>query len=101
MTLASIIIEPAAKQDILEARDYYTSKGELASEHFRDELSRIFKLLAQHPEAVAVAFGRTRLKPMRRFPYVIGYIFHEREVHVTGVLHGGMGWDIFQFRQWK
>ena len=94
-----IVIGPTAKSDIRSARDYYSDKGENTSERFRDELTQVFDLLSRHPEAVAVAFGRTRLKPMRNFPYIIGYIYFEGVVHVTGVQYGGLGWDEFERRQ--
>jgi len=94
-----IVIEPAAKSDIRGARDYYSDKGENTSERFRDELTQVLDLLSRHPEAVAVAFGRTRLKPMRCFPYIIGYIYFKGVVHITGVQYGGLGWDEFQRRQ--
>lgn len=98
MSVARVVIEPGAKQDIRNARDYYSDKGGALSDDFRDELIRIFDLLSRHPEAVAVAFGRTRLKPMRQFPYVIGYVYHDGVVHVTGVQFGGIGWDAFESR---
>jgi plasmid stabilization system protein ParE len=94
-----IVIEPEAKSDIRAARDYYSDKGDQASDRLRDDLTQIFELLSRHPEAVAVAFGRTRLKPMRYFPYVSGYIYFEGVVHVTGVQYGGLGWDEFERRQ--
>ncbi|MFG0255352.1 MAG: type II toxin-antitoxin system RelE/ParE family toxin [Rhodopirellula sp. JB053] len=100
MSVARVVVEPGAKQDIRNARDYYSDKGEALSDDFRDELTRIFDLLAQYPEAVAVAFGSTRLKPMRQFPYVIGYVYHDGVVHVTGVHFGGIGWDAFESRDW-
>ena len=93
MNRVPIVIEPEAKSDIRLARDYYSDKGDQTSDRFRDELTQIFELLSRHPEAVAVAFGRTRLKPMGYFPYVIGYIYFEGVVHVTGVQYGGLGWD--------
>ncbi len=99
MSTVRVIIEPAAKQDIRAARDDYADKGERACDHFRDELLRNFDLISRHPEAVAIAFGRTRLKAMHQFPYVIGYVFHNGIVHVTGVQHGGLGWDAFELRQ--
>lgn len=99
MSTIRVVIEPAAKQDIRAARDYYADKGENTASDFRDELNRAFDLFTRYPEATAIAFGRTRLKPMRQFPYVIGYIFHEGVIHVTGVQHGGLGWDTFQRRQ--
>ena len=74
MNRAAIVIEPEAKSDIRAARDYYSDKGEHTSERFRDELTQVLNLLARHPEAIAVALGRPRLKPRRYFPYVIGYI---------------------------
>ena len=99
MSTARVLIEPAAKEDIREARDYYADKGENTSMHFRDELVRAFDLISRHPEATAIAFSRTRLKTMRQFPYVIGYILHAGVVYVTGVKHGGLGWDAFEQRQ--
>lgn len=68
MNRVPIVIEPAAKLDIRSGRDYYSAKDENTSERFRDELTQVFDLLSRHPEAAAVAFGRTRLKPMRCFP---------------------------------
>ncbi len=99
MNRVPIVIEPAAKSDIRAARDYYSDKGQFTSERFRDELTQAFDLLSRHPEAVAIAFGSTRLKPMRYFPYVIGYIYFEGVVHVTGVQYGGLGWEEFERRQ--
>ena len=98
MSVARIVVEPDAKQDIRDARDYYADKGERVASDFRDELIRTFDFFGQYPEAVAVAFGRTRLKPMRQFPYVIGYIYHAGVIHVTGVQFGALGWDAFQKR---
>jgi plasmid stabilization system protein ParE len=94
-----VVIEPAAKQDIRAARDYYSDKGVGTSEKFRDELNSHFDLFSRHPEGVSIAFGKTRLKSMRQFPYVIGYIFLDGTVHVTGVQHGGLGWNEFELRQ--
>jgi plasmid stabilization system protein ParE len=94
-----VVVEPAAKSDIRAVRDYYSDKGLFTSERFRDELIQAFDLVSLHPEAVAIAFGSTRLKPMRYFPYVIGYIYCEGVVHVTGVLYGGLGWEEFERRQ--
>ena len=72
MNRERLVIEPKAKSDIQAARDYYSDNGENTSERFRDELTRVFDLLSCNPEAIAVVFGRTRLKPMRCFPYIIG-----------------------------
>jgi plasmid stabilization system protein ParE len=93
-----IVIEPAPKSDIRSARDYYSDRGENTSERFRDELILVFDLLSRYPEAVAVAFGRTRLKRKRNFPFIIGYLYLEGVVHVTGVQYGGLGWDEFERR---
>ena len=99
MNTIHVIVEQDAKQDIRDARDYYVDKGKNTSTDFRDELIQTFDLFARYPEAVAIAFGKTRLKPMRQFPYVIGYIYHEGVVHVTGVQFGGLGWEAFKRRE--
>jgi plasmid stabilization system protein ParE len=90
VNVVRVIIEPGAKQDIRAARNYYADKGENTSENFREELNLTFELFSRHPEATAIAFGRTRLKSMRQFPYVIGYVFHNNVVHVIGVQFGGL-----------
>lgn len=99
MIESPVVIEQVAKQDIRIVRDYYADKGQNTSNDFRDELDRAFNFFARYPETVAIAFGRTRLKPMRQFPYVIGYIYHQGVVHVTGVQYGGLGWDAFRRRE--
>lgn len=89
MNRVRVVIEPEAKSDIRLGRDYYSDKGAHTTERFRDELTQVFDLRSRHPESVAVAFGRTRLKPMRHFPYVIGYIYLEGVVQngQTGTRH--------------
>lgn len=99
MSTARVIIEQGAKHDIRAARDYYADRGENTVSDFLNELIRTFDFFARHPEATAIAFGCTRLKPMRQFPYVIGYVLHNGIVYVTGVQHGGLGWDAFRARQ--
>ena len=47
MNVVRVVDEPAAKQDIRDARDYYMDKGENTSIDFRDELIRTFDLLAR------------------------------------------------------
>ena len=61
MNRVGIVIEQEAKSDIRVARDYYSDKGGLTSDRFRDELTQVFDLISRHPEAVAIAFGSTRL----------------------------------------
>jgi plasmid stabilization system protein ParE len=98
VSVARIVIEPLAKQDIREARDWYSEKAQGLSELFRDELIATFDFIAREPLGAAVAFGETRLKPMRRFPYVIGYICHDDVVHITGVRHGRQDLSAFAER---
>lgn len=99
MSPATIIIEPEAKLNIRAVRDYYSENSESAASRFLDELDSLLELLSHHPESAAIAFGQTRLKPMRDFPYVIGYVYDVHVVHVTGVMHGGLGWEEFHRRQ--
>jgi hypothetical protein len=60
-----MIVEPLAKRDIREARDWYSQKKQVVSELFRDEPIAIFDFLSRQPLSAAIAFGQTRLKPMR------------------------------------
>ena len=96
MKATPIVIEPAAEQDIYQAIDFYEQKSRGAAKHFRDDLVAVIETILFFPRAAAIAFGNIRLKPMRRFPYVIGYVLLEEVVHVIGVQHGGLGWDAFK-----
>jgi len=98
VSTARVIVEPHAKQDIREARDWYESKGDNLPEQFCDDLSSVFDRIASTPIGTAIAFGRTRLKPMSRFPYIVGYIFHDGTIHITGVRHGRREFDVFEER---
>ena len=99
MSVARIVVEPLAKQDIREARDWYSEKGQGLSELFRDELIAVFDFIAREPLGATTAFGQTRLKPMHRFPYVIGDIYHQGIVHITGVRHGRQQMSAFSDRE--
>jgi hypothetical protein len=68
VNLVPILIGPEARSDIRAARDFYSDEGDHTSECFRDEPTQVFDLPALHPEAVAIAFGRTHLKPMQYIP---------------------------------
>ena len=80
-------------------RDWYSEKGQGLSELFRDELIAVFDFIAREPLGATTAFGQTLLKTMRRFPYVIGYIYHQGIVHITGVRHGRQELSTFANRK--
>lgn len=98
MSFAKVVIEPLARQDIREARDWYARKGEHLSVEFRNELVRNFDFISRVPLGTSIAFGHTRLKPMRQFPHLVGYVFHVGIVFITGVRHGSQDWDAFRER---
>jgi plasmid stabilization system protein ParE len=52
VSVARIFVEPLAKQDIREARDWYSEKGQGLSELFRDELIAVFDFIARQPPSV-------------------------------------------------
>ena len=60
MSVARIVVEPFAKQDIREARDWYSEKWQGLCELFRNELIVVFDFIAREPLGAAIAFGKTR-----------------------------------------
>ena len=88
MSRYPIIVEPLAKQDIREARDWLEQRKPGLSIQFKEELELTFDRISTNPSAQAVIERRTRQIRLPVLTYVVSYIFYESRVHVTAVLHG-------------
>ncbi len=83
-----IVVEPLAKRDIREARDWLENEKPGLGDRFRIELEAALNRIAANPLGYAVVERRTRQVRLPVLTYVVSYIFFEEKVHVTAVLHG-------------
>jgi plasmid stabilization system protein ParE len=83
-----IIIEPMAKEDIREAKQWLDNQKPGLSEQFAIELDTIFDRIANNPLAYATVERRTRQVRLPIMTYVVSYILLDEKVHVTAILHG-------------
>lgn len=89
-------LQTLAKQDILDAIDYYLSQaGTAIAERFVDALDRTMDALQRRPGAGSLAFADAldindlRFMALKAFPYAIFYQEPGTEINVLRVLHHG------------
>jgi plasmid stabilization system protein ParE len=93
-----LIVKPVAKADIAAAKSWYAKERPGFELDFRDELSAVFNRIQNHPEAAAIVLGGIRQRAMKRFPYVISYIYEADVVFILAVLHGHRDPEMWQSR---
>jgi len=83
-----IIVEPEAELDLEEAVNYYNDQQSGLGREFIERVDDVFDRIREMPEVHAVVHRAARLALVRRFPYVVCYIFEGDFVYVMAVFHG-------------
>ena len=83
-----ILVEPEAQLDIREGFTWYESGPAGFGGEFIAELERTFIQVSEFPESRAVETDHARLALLRRFPYVVCYLFENDTIYVVSVFHG-------------
>lgn len=83
-----LFVEPAAKADIAAAKEWYEAQRPGLELEFRDELDSVFRRIESNPLEIAMACRDVRQVAVKRFPYVISFVFRDNRVLVIAVLHG-------------
>lgn len=83
---------PAARDDLLEAVDWYEDQESSLGERLSAEITAGVLFIRRWPEAASAYHGRSRLPYIRRkridvFPYGIIYIVRDAEVIVVAYAH--------------
>ena len=85
-----IRILPAAKDDVLEAKEWYRGHGIDLSKRFVVQVKTTVEKIGRNPAAYSVRYKDVRLASLRIFPYSVHYIFQAEEVLLLGVFHTAM-----------
>jgi plasmid stabilization system protein ParE len=83
-----LIIEPQAELDLERAFRWYNEQLPARGRQFLECVEKVFDRICITPELHALAYRRARLTLVKRFPYVVCYLFDGENVHVIAVFHG-------------
>ena len=88
----SILITPAATEDIAVAVEYYNAVAVDLGYRFAELVAEYFSRIAELPTASAVRYKNVRCKPMKRFPFLITFTIDEvaQSVNILRVFN----WEI-------
>jgi len=84
----SLVIQPEAEADLDEAYRWYEEQRSGLGSEFIECVEAVFDRIAARPELHAVVYRNVRQTLVRRFPYVVCYVFEENRVDVLAVFHG-------------
>lgn len=83
-----LIINPEAKLDLKQAIRWYNNQSAGLGYEFLECVEKVFTRIRRHPEIHAIAHQAARLTLVKRFPYVVCYLFENETVYVIAVFHG-------------
>ena len=83
-----LIIEPEAELDLEQAVNWYNDQRPGLGQEFLECVEVVFDRIRQLPESHALAYENARLTLVKRFPYVVCYLFVGEKVYVIAVFHG-------------
>ena len=85
MKKAILLIE--AKQELLDTMDYYDERGFGLGLDFEGEVKSSINFIRQFPESFALRDDDTRRCLVKRFPYIIVYLYYDNRVWILAVAH--------------
>jgi plasmid stabilization system protein ParE len=90
-------ITPEAEADIKQAYSWYESQHIGLGQNFLTCLEQVIVRISRSPEIHAITYRHVRQTLLRKFPYVVCYVFENDRVEVIAVFHGRrdpMNWQI-------
>jgi toxin ParE1/3/4 len=78
---------PEARQELLEAIQYYESESPGLGAAFLSTVNEGIGQLLEFPESAPILHGKVRRKPLRQFPYSLLYSLRERHVRILAVMN--------------
>ena len=83
-----LVIQPEAEADLDEAYRCYENQRSSLGGEFIECVEAVFERIRETPELHAVVFRNVRQTLVKRFPYVVCYVFEENQVDLVAVFHG-------------
>lgn len=87
MSRYTLVLAPAAEDDIQQAFVWYGERNRLAAEAFRDEVFEAIERLADARFHPATDEAGVRKRLLKRFPYSVLYEIAEETITVLAVAH--------------
>lgn len=85
--MKNVIILREARKELVEAMDYYDEKHFGLGLDFECEIKASVKNISQFPENVALRDDNTRRYLVKRFPYVVIYVYSNDQIWVISIAH--------------
>jgi plasmid stabilization system protein ParE len=83
-----LVLQPEAEADLHAAYVWYEKQRVGLGAELITCVEAVFDRIRQSPELYAAAYGNVRQALVKRFPYVVCYVFEHGRVDVVAVFHG-------------
>jgi plasmid stabilization system protein ParE len=83
-----LIVAPEAETELVRARDWYEEQQPGLGREFLSCVDEALQRIERTPRGFAENYKHVRQTLVRRFPYIICYIFDGKSVNVLAVFHG-------------
>jgi len=76
-----------SENEFIDAYNYYQDQLIGLGDQFLIEFNQSIKIIINHPKIWKKVGNRTRKSIIKRFPFLILYIFEENTIHITCIAH--------------
>lgn len=87
MTRYSLIINPFAEDDIIEAKNWYKTRQENLDTDFISEIKKTILRITENPFQYPKVKNPIRMAVVERFPFIIFFYLNEMNINVFAVFH--------------
>jgi plasmid stabilization system protein ParE len=84
----SVVFSPAARAELIEARDWYAARNEELADRFIAEIENLVARIAARPRQFPVVHGDVPRARFRRFPYALFFRIVGGTLQVIACFHG-------------
>jgi toxin ParE1/3/4 len=82
-----LFIRPEAKEEAIQAREWYEEQNSIAAERFVEELEAAFEVISRRPRASPFYERPFRFLSLKKFPYLVIYRERGQEIEIMAVAH--------------
>lgn len=83
----SVVITPAAEDDLRDIADWYEEKQKGLGTKFLDRLKAAGESISQHPKSFRVVKDHIRAIRLKDFPYTVYYVIELQKIVILAVIH--------------
>lgn len=82
-----LVLHPDIGEDIQDSYSYYEAKLSGLGDEFVKAVDDAFELIQQYPKMFPFIDWGVRKMVMKRFPFIIAYLFEDNRILILNVLH--------------